>query len=146
MTTTPASPAPVPARRFTDAVERPSTVIGPGIRVRGALTGDDPVEIAGTLEGDSRTSAHYVVREGGRVVGRVEATSIVVAGEMTGPELAADKVEIGARARVTADIRARVVAIAEGAVFDGQVQMQGNDATGPITFKEQRSARPPEPR
>jgi cytoskeletal protein CcmA (bactofilin family) len=120
-------------------------VIGPGIRVRGELTGDDPVEVGGTLEGDSRVSAHYTIREGARVVGKVEATSIVIAGEITGPVLSADKVEIGATARVRADIRARVVAIAEGAFFDGQVQMQGKDAAGPVTFKEQRrNPGPPE--
>ncbi len=113
-------------------------MLGPGIKLRGELTGEDPVELGGTIEGDSRVDAHYTIRQGARVVGTVEAQSVVVAGELTGPLLSADKVEIGSTARVRAEIRARVVAIAEGALFEGKVEMQGDDAKGLITFKEQR--------
>ncbi len=137
-------PPPAPARRFTDAVEKPPTVIGPGISIRGELSGEDAVELAGSLEGDSHVSAHYTVRETGRIQGSIEAASLVVGGEVTGPTLTADKIEIGAAARVRATLRARVVAIAEGARFDGEVQMQGDEPAGLITFKEQRRGpRPP---
>ena len=128
-----------PTRRFTDSVEKYATVIGPGTKVRGELTGSDPVDVAGTLEGDSRVESHYRVREGGRVAGRIEATSLVVAGEVVGPELVADKIEVGASGRVKANLDARVVAIAEGAIFDGGVHMRGGEAgSGPTVFKEQR--------
>ncbi len=131
-----------PTRRFTDVVERYSTVIGPGISIRGELTGSDPVDLGGTLEGDSRVDAHYCVREGARVEGRIEARTLAVAGEVAAPTLVADKIEIGASARVRATLRARVVAIAEGALFDGQVQMHGGEAdAGPTVFKEQRKPR-----
>ena len=133
-------PAPgPPARRFTDTVDRYATFIGPNTSIRGELTGADPVDLAGTLEGDSRVEAHFRVRAGARVAGRIEATSLVVAGEITAPSLVAEKIEIGASARVEADLHARVVAIAEGAVFDGGVHMRGGEAgSGPTTFKEQR--------
>ncbi len=132
-------------RRFTDSVEKYTTVIGPGISIRGELTGGDAVDVAGTLEGDSRVESHYRVREGARVSGRIEATSLVVAGEVTAPELVADKIEIGASARVKAKLDSRVVAIAEGAVFDGSVHMRGGEqGAAPITFKEQRKPRDPD--
>ncbi len=131
-------------RRFTDSLEKYSTVIGPGISIRGELTGSDPVDVAGTLEGDSRVEAPYRVREGGRVTGRIEATSLVVGGEVSGPELVADKIEIGSGARVRASLNAQVVAIAEGALFDGGVHMRGAEPAGPITFKEQRKPRAPD--
>ena len=127
------------ARRFTDSVEKYTTVIGPGITIQGELSGGDPVDLAGRLEGDSRVEAHYRVREGARVTGRIAATNLVVAGEVSAPELVADKIEIGASGRVKANLDARVVAIAEGAVFDGRVHMRGGEAgSGPTTFKEQR--------
>ena len=131
-------------RRFTDSVEKYTTVIGPSITIRGELTGGDAVDVAGTLEGDSRVESHYRVREGARVAGRIEATSLVVAGEVSAPELVADKIEVGASGRVKANLDARVVAIAEGAVFDGSVHMRGGEAgSGPTTFKEQRKPRAP---
>ncbi len=132
-----------PTRRFTDAVEY-ATVIGPSITIRGELVGGDAVDVAGTLEGDSRVESPYRVREGARVTGRIEATSLVVAGEVSGPELVADKIEVGAAGRVKANLNARVVAIAEGAIFDGRVHMRGGEAgSGPTLFKEQRKPRDP---
>lgn len=131
-----------PARRFTDAVETPVTVIGPGTRIRGSLTGEDPVDLAGTLEGPFSVTGFCWVREGARIVGDVTATSVVVEGEVSGKTLVADKVEIGAAARVRANIRARVVAVAEGAFFEGEVHMEGRaDPAIPMAFKEKRKDR-----
>ncbi len=114
-------------------------MIGPGTTVRGDLTGGDAVEIRGLLEGDCRTSAHCVVGEGARVAGSIEATGIVVAGAVEARVLAADKVEIRASARVKASVTARVITIADGAFYEGNVQMQGQDAPGgPVFFKERR--------
>ncbi len=133
-----------PTRRFTDSVEKYATVIGPGIQVRGELSGSDAVDVAGVLEGASRVDAHYRVREGARVTGRIEAQTLIVAGQVTAPELVAEKIEVGASGRVQARLSARVVAIAEGAHFDGGVHMRGSEpAAGPTTFKEQRKPRDP---
>jgi cytoskeletal protein CcmA (bactofilin family) len=49
----------------------------------------------------------------------------------------ADKVEIGATGRVKSSIQARVVAIADGAFFEGEVRM--DDSGAPVTFTEKRS-------
>jgi len=79
------------------------------------------------------------VREGARVTGRLEAKSLVVEGRVSGPALVADKVEIGATARVESNIQARVVAIADGAFFEGEVRMDGSSGSGgPQTFTEKR--------
>ena len=136
---------PAPTRRLSDVMAVPSTVIAPGIRIKGEISGDDPVQLAGTLEGPSRVSALYCVREGGRVLGEITAPNIVIEGEVAGESLVAEKVEIGALARVKANLRARTVAIAEGAFFDGQVSMEGRD--GPLvtfSFKEKRKGRSPD--
>jgi cytoskeletal protein CcmA (bactofilin family) len=126
-------------RRFTDT-DSPATVVGPGTTVRGEVTGDDAVEIRGLLEGDCRTSGHCVVSEGARVVGSIEATGIVVAGVVEGGALVADKIEIRASARVRASVTGRVVAIGDGAFYEGRVQMEGPEAPGgAVFFKERRS-------
>lgn len=136
---TPEPPTDAPARRFTDAVDRRVTVIGPGTEVRGELIAQGPVELAGVIDGDTRVGAHLHVRPGGRVSGRLEAKSLVVEGEVDGPSVVAERVEIGASARVTSNIRARLVAIADGAFFEGEVRMDGTGAPGnPITFTEKR--------
>jgi cytoskeletal protein CcmA (bactofilin family) len=116
-------------------------VIGSGTTVRGNVTGRDPVEIRGTLEGDCRIDALCIVAEGARVLGEIEAEGLVVAGEIEAGTLAADRVELRPSARVRADIKARVVAIADGAFYEGDVQMQGPGASeGPVFFKDRRQS------
>ncbi len=132
----PNPPQEAPARRFTDTIDPHATVIGPGTRITGELDSDGPVDVAGMLDGNARVSGHCRVRPGARVAGRIQAKSLVIEGEVDGPALVADKVEIGATARVRSSIEARVVAIADGAFFEGAVRM--NESGAPVTFKEKR--------
>lgn len=129
--------APAPNRRFTDASERPLTVIGPGTHVRGDVVSSDPVEIRGTVDGDCRVSAHCTVTESARVLGNIDATTLVVAGEVEAGTLTAEKVEIRASARVRATIRAQRVAIADGALYEGDLQTQGPAGSAHV-FSERR--------
>jgi cytoskeletal protein CcmA (bactofilin family) len=132
--------SPSPNRRLTDT-STPGTVIALGMTVHGDVTGDGPVEIRGTLEGDCRIGGLCVVAEGGRVIGNVEAAGLVVAGAVEAGALAADRVELRSSARVSGTITARLVAIADGAFYEGDVRMQGPDATaGPVYFKDRRKS------
>jgi len=136
----PPPPASVPqARRITDAPGSLRTLIGPGTRIKGELSGEDQIDLAGRLEGPSHVTGLYRVREGAVVVGEVTAASIVVEGDVSARTLVAEKIEIGASARVQANVRARFVAIAEGAFFDGQVEMADRGSPA-FPFKEKRKA------
>jgi len=126
-----------PNRRFTDAEERSATVIARGTFVRGDLAGSDPVDVRGTLEGDCRVSAHCTVREGARVLGNIDATALMIAGEVEAGTLTAEKIEIRASARVRATVRALRVAIADGALYEGDLQTQDPES-GPLLFREKR--------
>jgi cytoskeletal protein CcmA (bactofilin family) len=123
-------------RRFTDGAVAP-TVIGKGTRVRGDIETGDAIEIRGVLEGDCVTSAHCIVHEGARVLGNIGATALVVAGEVEAGVLAAEKVELRASARVVATIRTRVIAIRDGAFYQGQIE-DADEAGGPSLFKDRR--------
>ncbi|HSD25742.1 MAG TPA: polymer-forming cytoskeletal protein, partial [Vicinamibacteria bacterium] len=95
--------------------------------------------IRGTVEGDCRVTALCTVAEGGRLLGNVEATGLVVAGEIEAGKLTVDRIEIRPSARVRAAITARVLAIADGAFYEGDVQMEGQGPTaGPTFFKDRR--------
>ncbi len=132
-------PAPSQAgRRLTDLAS-PATVIAAGTTVHGDVSASDPLEIRGTVEGDCRVTAVCIVAEGGRVLGNIEATGLVVAGEIEAGKLTVDRVELRSSARVRGAITARVLAIADGAFYEGDVQMEGSGASGgPTFFKDRR--------
>ncbi len=104
------------------------TVIAAGTVFSGDLDSSDPVEVYGTLEGDARVRGRFMVAEPGKVIGNVDAQTIVVAGEVEAGLLSADRIELRPTARVTARLRGRAVAIAEGAVFDGDMEGGGPPA------------------
>jgi cytoskeletal protein CcmA (bactofilin family) len=125
---------PSPGRRFTDVVHPLATLIGPGTRFRGDLRCNDPVEIRGILEGDCQTNARCIVHEGARVLGNIEAAALLIAGEVEAGLLRAEKVELRASAKVLGAIRARVVVIADGAFYRGEI----DDTTGGLPVLKER--------
>ena len=137
----PAAESAPPARRFTDA-ERPATTLGPRLTVRGSLSGQGAVEVAGSFEGPIDVEGLCHIGEGARVVGTVTASDAVIEGELQGRLVVRGRVELRATAKVRADITARTVAIADGCFFDGRVHMTGSDAPGQATsFRERRRRR-----
>ena len=106
-------------------------MIAPGTSFHGELRSRDPVEVYGSLEGDAHVTARFTVGESGRVFGNIDAAVLVVAGEVNAGMLTAEKIELRATAHVSATLRARVVSIAEGAVFEGDVDNRAAPGTTP---------------
>jgi cytoskeletal protein CcmA (bactofilin family) len=117
-----ASPAPAAAQ-----VARTSgaCVIGSKTTVKGEISGDEDVLVEGVVEGQIRINKDLRVGPGGTVKATIDAQSVVVSGEVVGDCHAANRVEIQASGRLTGNIRAPRVVIAEGAVFKGNSDMTG---------------------
>jgi cytoskeletal protein CcmA (bactofilin family) len=114
----PAAPAP--------SSPRPGPcVIGAKTVVKGELGGEEDVVVEGAVEGQVRIAKDLYVGQGGSVKANVSAHSVIVAGEIVGDCHASHKVEILASGRLTGNIRAPKIVIAEGAVFKGNSDMSG---------------------
>jgi cytoskeletal protein CcmA (bactofilin family) len=114
------APAAVPAARTGGAC-----VIGSKTTVKGEISGDEDVLVEGVVEGQIRINKDLRVGPGGTVKATIDAQSVVVSGEVIGDCHAANRVEIQASGRLTGNIRAPRVVIAEGAVFKGNSDMTG---------------------
>jgi cytoskeletal protein CcmA (bactofilin family) len=106
-------------------------VIGPQITVKGEITGDEDITVEGSVEGLIQIARDVRVGEKGRVKARVEARTIIIAGEVVGDCHASVRVEIQASGRLTGDIRAPRIVVAEGAMFRGNSDMSGRPPTPP---------------
>ena len=98
-------------------------VIGPKTTIKGDITGDEDILVDGVIEGQIRISRDLRIGPGGVVKATVEAQSVVVSGELLGDCHALQRVEIQATGRLTGNIRALRVLIAEGATFKGNSDM-----------------------
>jgi cytoskeletal protein CcmA (bactofilin family) len=101
-------------------------VIGAKTTVKGELLGDEDVQVEGTVEGQIRITRDVRVGPTGVVRANVDAVSVVVSGELVGDCSASNRVEIQASGRLTGNIRAPKIVIAEGAVFRGNSDMSAS--------------------
>jgi cytoskeletal protein CcmA (bactofilin family) len=94
------------------------------VALKGELSGREDVFIDGDFEGQIRVSgAGVTIGVNGRVTAEVEADEIVVEGRVEGSLRARQRLVIRHSAHVTGDIEAPRLAIEDGAVFHGRVDM-----------------------
>ncbi len=123
----PARPVPAPPRheagpRSTATGER--ATIGRSITIRGDVTGDEDLVIQGRIEGTVDLKLHSVtVGPEGRVKANITGRSVIVEGEVIGDLRGQEHVALRSTARVEGNIVAPKVALDEGAVFRGSIDM-----------------------
>ena len=110
------APAPAPAKAGT-------CVIAAKTVIKGEINGDEDVVVEGNVEGQIKISRDLRVGASGVVKATVEAQSIIVSGEIIGDCSASVRVEIQSTGRLTGNIRAPKIVIAEGAMFRGNSDM-----------------------
>lgn len=108
--------------------------VGSTVVIKGELSAQEDVVIAGRVEGTISVPGHAVVVESGaRVVGDVTASEIVVSGAVHGTLLGAGRIVAESGATLEGDITAPRIAVAEGAVVNGRVET--GTAAGRRTLK-----------
>jgi len=120
--TPPPAPPPAPTGSPQRATGTPCT-IGSRVQLKGELHGSEPVVVEGSVEGSVRLTAELRVAPGGTVKADVSAHTLVIAGEVIGDCQATERVVIEASGRLTGNIKAPRIMIAEGATFRGTSDM-----------------------
>ncbi len=119
------------------------TVIAPGTKVQGKVTGSTELQIAGELDGEVLVEALVVVGAGGSVTGPIHGQVVRVAGQVAGNVSGSERVEVGAGGSVEGDITAPRVTIAEGAFFKGKIEMQSEKNREPRRAGKAAADAPP---
>jgi len=98
--------------------------LGKGTEFEGKLSFSGAVRIDGRFKGEIFTEGTLILGEAAVVESDIEASHIIISGEVHGNILAKSRIEIHAPGRVFGNIQAPVVTIDEGVVFEGNCQMQ----------------------
>jgi len=126
-----------PRRRLLDRMAASPTLIAAHTVVRGELDADGPLMVNGHFHGNARVRGEVAIGTDARWEGNIEAVNAVVAGEVVGDIVASDKLEVGASARIRGRVSARRVAIARGAMIEGEIICTGTEPV--VRFEERRS-------
>lgn len=105
--------------------------IGPSILVKGDISGDEDLVIQGRVEGTVKLAQHNVTVGGnGRVKADVTGRTVVVEGEVNGDLRAQEQIILRHTAKVEGSIAAPRVALEDGAVFRGSIEMDSARSGG----------------
>lgn len=113
-------------RRATDQVTAFTDRIAAGCLIDGALTGRGNVLVQGEVVGGGEFEGAVVLAAGAFWKGELVADYVKVAGKIDGDVTARTKLELEATAVVTGDLASPVIAIAEGAVYEGTIRRPRN--------------------
>ncbi len=118
----PTSSTPQPAS--VQAVERITSVLGPGVIWTGSINGTGGVRIEGAFEGQIALRGMLVVGESGRVTcENLRASTVIVAGAVRG-NITTQKLEIRSTGRVWGDVVTSSFVTEDGAFLRGQIRME----------------------
>ncbi|MFC6632067.1 bactofilin family protein [Microbulbifer taiwanensis] len=105
-------------------VSAPAAIIGPKIRFRGELVGEEDLLIQGQIDGTiDLKDNNLTVGEQGKVKANVLAKTITVQGEVEGDIFAQERIAILSSSNVQGNLVAERVILEDGARFRGSIDM-----------------------
>ena len=124
-------------RRMEDKVGPTESVVAPGSKFKGTISGSDSILISGYFNGEVNSERVVRIDSDGKVVGTIKAPFVIIEGELKGNVESAEHVELRSDCRMTGNINTEKMAMAEGSFFQGDINMTGKDKK-PIVFVEKR--------
>ena len=126
-------------RRFRDRSTGAPTLINVDCKISGMITGTADIQVSGEVDGDCDIEGTLWLVQSGYWHGTITADNVVVSGHVEGDIIARGKVEVSDTARITGTVTGAAIAVAEGAVVEGQ--MKTTEQPDPIGFVEKRASR-----
>ncbi len=101
------------------------TTIGPSFRIIGDITSQEDMTVQGRVDGQIQMQDGVLLIEAaGHVDGNVEGSAVLIQGVLAGSVVAADRIELDVTAAVTGTLTTTSLVLADGAVFNGTIDMQ----------------------
>src|SRR5216684_3030859 len=97
--------------------------VGRGVEFKGVITYNGTVRIDGRLDGEIHTEGILVVGEDAVLTAQVTAGTVISRGKITGDIVASGKVRLQAPAVLNGSVKAPLLSIEEGVLFNGSLEM-----------------------
>ena len=121
-------------------------MIGPSIRIKGEVSGEEDLLIQGRVEGTITLPSQEVsIGQSGRVNASINARIVKVDGEVVGDITGGEKVVISKSGNVRGNIVAPRVTLEDGAIFKGSIDMDPGESAERGKASTQKPAVAPVP-
>jgi cytoskeletal protein CcmA (bactofilin family) len=126
-------------RRFFEGNSVTPTFIGAESHIVGNVRGAGPFIVSGEVHGDGELDGGLNLSVTGSWYGNIQAHHAIIAGKITGGLTVKDKLEIGYTAVIRGKVCARTIAIAKGAIVDGEIEVTSGAPM--LHFEEKRDGK-----
>lgn len=111
------------SEKLPDGVQDISAFVGKGVEFKGTISYKGTVRIDGYLDGEIHTDGVLLVGEEAVIQAKITAGTIVCKGKITGDVVAKDCVKLRAPAVVNGSVKAPVLSMEDGVLFNGGLEM-----------------------
>ena len=98
-------------------------MIGPGTTIRGSITGEEDLAVEGNVEGSIRITKDLSIGKSATVEASVEAQNLTVDGTLNGSAQVETMLTVANGATLVGDVTTPRISIADGAHFQGHINM-----------------------
>ncbi len=123
-------------RRFFEGSSATATLIAAGTVFVGDIRGMGHFVVLGEVHGDGDLQGGLNLSASGIWHGYIRAQQAIVAGKITGGLSVGENLEIGHTAVIRGKVSARTIAIAKGAIVDGEIEVTSGAPL--LEFEEKR--------
>ena len=100
--------------------------IGPSIHIKGQISAQEPLTIAGHVTGSIDVTGHpVIVTDSGNIAADIVAHTIVVGGVVNGKLLADGRIVVNRTANIEGEMSAPAVSVDDGALVQGRFEIAG---------------------
>lgn len=100
-----------------------SAFVGKGVEFKGIISYSGTVRIDGYLDGEIHTDGVLLIGEDAVIHAKITAGTIVCKGKITGDVVAKERVKLRAPAVMNGSVKAPVLSMEDGVLFNGALEM-----------------------
>src|SRR5690348_4501009 len=120
-------PVPPAFPRDPGSMGHSTSYLGPGMQVKGEISGNEDLKLDGEVEGSVSVGGfRLTVGPSAHLKADIVAREAMISGEVNGNIRAYDRIEITKNASIVGDVNTARIVIEEGAYFNGDVEIGGN--------------------
>jgi cytoskeletal protein CcmA (bactofilin family) len=107
-------------KQFGSSESEEITIVSRDVKIEGKVTSTGNIRIDGEIQGDIFSKGNITIGEDAKVNGQINANFITIGGKVSGIARAKDKMILGSKSYLKADIFTKILIVEAGAKFDGK--------------------------
>ncbi len=108
---------------IAEGAEDINAFVGKGVEFKGTITYSGTVRIDGYLDGEIHTDGVVLIGEEAVIQAKITAGTVVCKGKVTGDVVAKDCIKLRAPAVINGSVKAPVLSMEDGVLFNGALEM-----------------------